>query len=980
MASVTQKITSYLGGVSKQPDDRKFPGQVSDIINGLPDVTFGLTKRPGFEFISTLKTGSVGYYDSSKWFYIGRDDDEQYIGCIRYGSPSTIEIWNTDGTSCTVNYTGTAQDYLDALDPIEDYDVLTVQDTTIITNKTTTVAAQAAPAAATTKYYTLRINGSETSSEYFMRLNDGTTSYYFEAQDRTDPAYAAPETATSPYITRNSDTIGSTPVETLSAKQILDDVEVAFARWVASGLTNFSYFRTDDTVVMNVPLSYNFIARGGAGGDLFTYYQDEVENVTDLPIQELSGRKVKVTNTSDPEASYWAIFEIEDGDRAGEVTLTAGGTGYTGAIGVATTTTGNGSGLTVDTTDTAGVITSFRVNDPGQGYLVGDTVTISGGGGDATFTVDTVYGKGIWVETIDPTVSPGLDASTMPHQLKNTALNTFELLEIPWVDRLTGDDITNIPPSFVGNKINGSFFYSNRLGFLTQSNVSMSQAGDFYNFYFKTATAIADNDPIDLNTSSIRPTLLYAAVGVPSGLLLFSENEQFLMFSADAALTPQSSVIRSLSNYEMERTIHPVNDGVDVIFASRAPGYLKVFNFSPRGEQDPPVVTEISRIVADYLPNTMETLQSNAQNKLIWLTGPTDRYVYLQRTYGESEDGPLQAWFRWQAPGYVHGMFIDEDEVWAVVEDGNSDYVLLRADFNRTPATTVIQSSTGQQVNPAVDFYDVASSVSYSATTLDTKCYLPFNHDNNIDTTIITPGTGYSNDTAVVTSTDGEGEDMTVDITTSGGEVTAVTINSRGTGYRAGDTVTILGDYSNDCTFTINFILRPVIIIKGAGFIGGGTVDSGSFQEATYGVDGTGDYFLWQKGDLSGQASDVLVGYLYDYMVDIPKTYFQNEQGADYTAYLKIARMKFSLSQTGIVEFKLTTRGRLPWTFTEPTIYADYYLGDDVPIEEERIVTVPINQRNTNFDLSLSSDSPFPVSLTAMMWEGLYSPRFYQRS
>ena len=127
MASVTQKISSYLGGVSKQPDDRKFPGQVSDIVNGLPDVTFGLTKRPGFEFISTLKTGTAGYYDSSKWFYIGRDDAEQYIGCIRYGSPSSIEIWNTDGTSCTVNYTGTAQDYLDALDPIEDYDVLTVR-------------------------------------------------------------------------------------------------------------------------------------------------------------------------------------------------------------------------------------------------------------------------------------------------------------------------------------------------------------------------------------------------------------------------------------------------------------------------------------------------------------------------------------------------------------------------------------------------------------------------------------------------------------------------------------------------------------------------------------------------------------------------------------------------------------------------------------------------------------------------------------
>lgn len=75
-----------------------------------------------------------------------------------------------------------------------------------------------------------------------------------------------------------------------------------------------------------------------------------------------------------------------------ETNITDGGTGYTGATGVATTG-GSGSGLTVDTTvggGAPGPITAIAVNAAGTGYKVGDVITISGGGADATFTVDSI--------------------------------------------------------------------------------------------------------------------------------------------------------------------------------------------------------------------------------------------------------------------------------------------------------------------------------------------------------------------------------------------------------------------------------------------------------------------------------------------------------------------------------------------------------------------------------------------------------------
>ena len=44
MAGITQTVPSFALGISEQPDHLKFPGQVTNIINAIPDVTKGLLK------------------------------------------------------------------------------------------------------------------------------------------------------------------------------------------------------------------------------------------------------------------------------------------------------------------------------------------------------------------------------------------------------------------------------------------------------------------------------------------------------------------------------------------------------------------------------------------------------------------------------------------------------------------------------------------------------------------------------------------------------------------------------------------------------------------------------------------------------------------------------------------------------------------------------------------------------------------------
>jgi hypothetical protein len=80
------------------------------------------------------------------------------------------------------------------------------------------------------------------------------------------------------------------------------------------------------------------------------------------------------------------------------------------------------------------------------------------------------------------------------------------------------------------------------------------------------------------------------------------------------------------------------------------------------------------------------------------------------------------------------------------------------------------------------------------------------------------------------------------------------------------------------------------------------------------------------------------------------------------------------------VTFKLKAQGSNEWRNVQHTADADYYSADSSPVKSERQFIVPIHQRNTNFELKVTSDFPYPVSLVSMMWEGNYTPRFYRRS
>ena len=148
MASVTQTIPQFSLGMSEQPDNLKFPGQVTEIVNAIPDVTRGLFKRPGAKRIGTDALTNV--QSGGSWFHYFRDESEgSYIGQV--AADGQVRVWRcSDGTQMTTSYTHDygdgngavnkqteVQNYLATSDP-ENLQFLTINDTTFVSSRDST--------------------------------------------------------------------------------------------------------------------------------------------------------------------------------------------------------------------------------------------------------------------------------------------------------------------------------------------------------------------------------------------------------------------------------------------------------------------------------------------------------------------------------------------------------------------------------------------------------------------------------------------------------------------------------------------------------------------------------------------------------------------------------------------------------------------------------------------------------------------------
>ena len=125
------------------------------------------------------------------------------------------------------------------------------------------------------------------------------------------------------------------------------------------------------------------------------------------------------------------------------------------------------------------------------------------------------------------------------------------------------------------------------------------------------------------------------------------------------------------------------------------------------------------------------------------------------------------------------------------------------------------------------------------------------------------------------------------------------------------------------------------------------------------------------------------IGYLYDFQVDFPTIYPTQIQGeksnTDVSGMLVLHRLRVHLGKVGLYETTLVRLGKPNYTEVYESPEYNEYEASDAPYVEEVIRTVPVYEKNTNVDFTLKSAHPSPATLRALSWEGSFTPKYYKR-
>lgn len=340
--------------------------------------------------------------------------------------------------------------------------------------------------------------------------------------------------------------------------------------------------------------------------------------------------------------------------------------------------------------------------------------------------------KKSWLEIPEPNRQYKIDPTTMPHVLRYVSPGQYAFETIEWNDCLAGDTITNPVPSFIGKTINDLFFYRGRLGLLTDGTIVLSEAGNLYNFWRTTTTALVDSDPIDAKVSMTNPSAMRWAVEYNDTVIFCSETAQYYIEKNVQTLTPASFAIRNTTSFKMDTSCQPVVVGERMYYTRQRALHTSLHDFSPSqgiSGQLQYSSEEVTRHCPSYiLGRAIQIVGNGAGDTIAIVTNQSDEYVYIfQSSYNQ---GSLiqAALHKWQ--------FAPIDSVLSMESIGSAFYLLFsRTDgvhlekIDLSPKAVDTAMTVKVLLDHRFDETTVASEV-YSSSTELTTITLPI-HDKH---------------------------------------------------------------------------------------------------------------------------------------------------------------------------------------------------------------------------------------------------------
>ncbi len=296
MANRIQQIDSLINGISRQAAAQRLLSQCEEQINFISDPAKGLLSRPFSRHLTKLGDISLdGVVMCHQW---QRDDDEEYALLLRDGTLNVYDL--NDGSQKEVTYDVGCLDYLATGDPENDLQVLTVDDTSWIVNRSVTVAAAG------------DIEDEPTAGFVYIKRGLKTTCYSITLHipdETVTVSYTTPTQSAGTAAEYSSTTIAEA-IRDLITESSEDDEDLTLYNvhqhfYVDLYASTLRFRPKDDE-------SY-FVACNDSYSDQATvYWIDSYKNYEDLPQNCFDGAKLEITNNSKDDSTHYFLEYVED--------------------------------------------------------------------------------------------------------------------------------------------------------------------------------------------------------------------------------------------------------------------------------------------------------------------------------------------------------------------------------------------------------------------------------------------------------------------------------------------------------------------------------------------------------------------------------------------------------------------------------------------------------------------------------------------
>ena len=1009
MAAINQRIPNFLGGVSQQPDFIKFPGQLRTCDNAVPDVTFGLMKRPPAEYVNKLTNTTA----TGQWFEILNKDGEKYIVQITPANYATtpIRVWNLEtGVEVTVSEgSGNAYDYLNGAGTLGKH---TIQDYTYITNPNITGGVDTTGTTATYNggkaYAFVKIDTLAYNTEYVIHLG---------AANDPMPDAETKKMATGITTYRNSGGFAgksswthADPASGLSGQKDYDGGSTANAQGLrATVIVNGQPFfksqskeyqtwdhdsdpstapvpKTDDAsyflgYTQDYDIRYTVTATLKDGGTDVGPVGTVISNAVGIPDSNGTvGYDIEITGTKEyqtyryksgvakhitpknPDRGTLSMANVLNGLKTD---LSAQyGSAYTYEVvggGILIKKVGSGTmnvqvlgGMANEALSvfqsTAQDISKLP-SECAHGYLVEVANTEESDADNywLKFIADnSMKGTGVWEETVAPGIVAGLNPVKMPHALvavrSGGAIASFKFCElsggssnpngVEWSTRQVGDLETNPDPSFVGKNISQIFFYRNRLGFIADEQIVMSQPGSYHDFFTVSAITSSDDNPIDISVSDVKPAYINHVLPTQKGVMMFSDAGQFMLFSEQDSFSPKTARLKKVAGYECSSTIKPLDMGTTYMFVNHSGAYSKAFEMAIVDESVPPKIIDQTRVVPEFLPKIINTNAGSADLGLVTFGINNQTFdgivgkrssIYHYKYFDSGDQREQSAWYTWTLTGVLRHCFYTGGSFYTVTQQENNEYILSKYEY---AAEEEIAGKSMTYRSYTIGDYDRPHGQGYEGIGVNRQL------EAALDNLIMYKQNDANNTTAGVT-----------------------------VAYTGGNTVITV-------PYTWGASYNPYIVVISGNEAG--VVKEPDSKSGT----------TWTFNGIDMRTWHMALGYKYLTQFELPQYYFSYDQGKyDIDGDLRMGGYNFELGLSGPIEFSVAdVIGNSTYSeHKDSGMLTDWSKFQTIPQILYKSVRIPIYRKNNKFRFTVKISQPFSATIVSASWDGRYNTRRHVR-